>query len=313
MKKNLLLLAALSMLFSSCLKDSVDERTTVYQTVNLVIPNDQNAAPTVNMASYTVKTDMTAGTMTLSCPDVVVDGIKSAFTSDAMPFRSWTAMQGSINTFSGGKGMLAQLPVTGVSGAISGLFYYPAKPVSLPGINFIGADMFGPMVVLQYNIGDTYKVKTFNRDMIFAGDTQTHYSFKGEVMPTYTTQDIMYRLVFHTDFKKADLVLYNAKFAAEQPFAIAAMVLKDLDVEFNHRGYIVSGKNVEPQVPENDEDKVGYTTYDSYTFKTLLIQTTTEDLTGATIDFTVENPMDPSGDYRGQFNGAYVLTSLSAN
>lgn len=312
MKKILVISALASLLFTSCLKDSVDERTSVYQTVNLVIPADDNEPPTVAQGSYTVKSDMINGTMTISGTDLNIGGVTTSFTSDVMSFKTYTAMQGSINVFSNGSGKLAQWPVTGINGAISSLFYYPAKPVALPGIDFIGADVFGPMVVLQYKVSDKYEVKTFNRDMIFYGNTDTRYSFRGEVMPTYSTSDIMYRLVFHKDFKKADLVLYNAKFAAEQPFAIAAMVLKDLDVEFTHRGYVVKGKDIEPKVPEADEDNIGYTTYDSYTFKSILIQTTTEDLTGISMDYTVENPMDPTGDYRGQFSGSYVLTTLQS-
>lgn len=309
MKKLIFCASALCLLFSSCLKDSVDERTINYTTNNLIIPLKGDEKPIVGVGTYSVNAIVSNGTLSVSANlrlpqrDLAISTGQVRYATNSYSLGNGAI--GTVTKFQNASGTASSLPVTGFSGAITSLFYYPNTDISLPGINFTPAAEFGPMTVFGYNIGDEYKVRTFARDAVYSGSTSTHYAYQGQAMPTFTTDKILYRIVMSSDYKTADLIIYQAKFAEQQPVEIAAMVLKGLTVEFNSRGYTITGKDIEPQVPELNGAEMGYTTYDNYTFYNVVFQTVSDDLTTASIDYTVENPR--GGNYTGQFTGRYCL------
>lgn len=301
MKKIVFGAMALLLCCSSCLKEAKEERTISYSTTNLIIPDNPSEECVASAATYLVKADVAAGRLAVSS-NLKVGEQELTLVTDQVAYQAWNSLQGSLTKFTNAHGMASSLPVTAFNGSISGACFYPESNVSLPGVDFIPAGEFGPKVVFQYRLGNDYTVKTFSRDEVFSGTTTTRYHYNGEGL-TFTTDKILYRLVINKDFKKADIIIYKAKFAEQQPMEIAAMLLKDLNVSFSSRGIQVSGTNVVPKVPEGN----GYTEFANYTFDNILFQTISDDLTKATIDYSV------AGKYHGQFSGLYVLTEVKEN
>ncbi|MCM1377415.1 MAG: hypothetical protein NC097_06445 [Clostridium sp.] len=309
MKKLLLIPAIALLLFASCDDDSVDERTVSYYTSNLVIPDDASEPVSVSKATYVVNAQVSEGRLAVSSSSVKIGSQDASLSTDFVSYKSWATNVGSLNVFSGATGRLGGMPVTSFDGAISAIFYYPNPVVNLPGIDFIPAAQFGPMAIFQYRVADKYSVKTFSRDAVYGGKTITHFSYQGQAQTPFESESIMYRLVMSQDYRTADLIIYKAKFAQQQPFEINAMVLKGLSLDFSVSGISATGKNLVPQVPEQDGTQIGYTPYENYTFKSVIFRTTSSDLTCASINFTVANP-NGGPSYQGQFSGKYVITSL---
>lgn len=310
-KFHLLAVAASALLIlPSCLKESHEETTQTYSTYNLVIPTDPSAQTTVSAAQYTIKVIVSDGRLSVATSDLRLGASDASFTTDEMSYTGVNTTLGAISTFSGGSASVSGMAINSLKGVISTLFFYPAYTGELPGINFVPYNRMGPVTVMQYKVGDLYTVKTIARDMTYNGSTSTCIFVNGQETVPFSSDKVLYRLVLSNDFKKADLVMYNAKFSEKAP-ELSALILKDLDVEVSANGFLVSGKNVEPQVPDGTDDKGNtvYTEYNRFTFLDFSLQTTGEDLTGASVSYVVENPMG-TGEYRGKFTGSYVITRL---
>ena len=165
----------------------------------------------------------------------------------------------------------------------------------MPGITGIATPT--PVPVLKYNIGNEYTVRTFCRDAYYAGTTTTHYTDKDGNAGSFENKEIVYRAVINVEKMTADVVIYNAQFAPQQPQKITAMVLKALPVETMANGYRITGEDIIPEVVEG----AATTPNPNYPFKKFSMTTTSDNLDQVAMEFNV-------GDrYHGLFSGVYCL------
>lgn len=156
------------------------------------------------------------------------------------------------------------------------------------------------ITVASFNIGDTYKVSTFQPNTFFKGTTKTEYPNAPE--GGYINDEILYRFILNKDenqnYTTADMVLYNARFAEAMPFPLEAMVVKGLDVNFSADGVSITGDNIKPEWYTNGV----YVPMDRYIFYNLDFHTTNDANTECELTYQV------GADYFGSFTGTYLNT-----
>ncbi|MCH5229402.1 MAG: hypothetical protein J1F12_05340 [Muribaculaceae bacterium] len=180
---------------------------------------------------------------------------------------------------------------------LSPYFYFPKM------YNITSADMYVPqaslVLIANYNVGENYKVKTFQKNTFYVGKTTTQYNMMG-VDQTYETEDIYYQLSLDLKESKAQLLMFNAKFSnVEQEPKKAQINLNDLKVEYTDGVIKVYGENIIPEVVEGNAT----TPNEDFIFNTIEFTTTSEDLTQCEIKYQV------AGRFYGSFTGAYADTS----
>lgn len=287
--------------FSSCNLDS-DEQDNV-QTFNLpcsnlVIPADGETFATsasYSLAFYYLSENMTLSTANLS----LGTGGAFGFTSTKMPYTSaignFNGNTAGINSFSGGKANENGLQIQNIKGYTTTFFNVlnTGDPVN----NDYKWVSFTPLV-LTYTANYDYTVKTFMADAIYTGNTMV--TSVGVNEAPYANDGIRYRIVFQQDYKKADVIFYNAKFAEAMPITIN-FILKDLDVKYNKSGYVISGNNITPLLNEGNS----WTPAPGFPFSSFEFINTSDNLTSGSAMYTVQVFGKP---YSCTFNGYYCLT-----
>lgn len=293
-------------MLSGCSLDDQKITSTVNVTLNnLVIsekdPSQVDVQPDV---TYTVNYDQTAGTAQVVAAGLTIGNAKTGISTDIMPYSQLVNTAGYVNIFSGsGKTTdAAATPVLDFSGVETTLFYY--YPTAVPGV--VGVTAIDRRLLLTYNVGDDYTVRTFPSDIYFGGTTSTRYSMMGQ-SKTFESKDPIFRVVFSANLKKATVVIYNARFAEEMP-ALEAVVLQDLDVTYDATGYKISGSDVVAGQPEAG----GLTPYESKPFKSFLLYTKGKYLVQAQCDYTVHDTR-MNIDFYGSFTGQYAETGDTAS
>ena len=298
LKKILLAMLRVALSLGGCNKESTFEQSVNYRTYNVVFPLKSQAEPTFSEAHYLFHfTDNLSDSFSTSI-QVGYEELKV----DVSGFRSQSAStpNGGMFTIEGGTGKAGNdQTVTDISGAVTGIVYYSMEEVI--GIPTISPSEYGPHTFLSYKIGDSYLVKTFFPDLYFKGTTNTQYKYKGEDK-TYENKNILYRLVFNKFFNKADLVIYEGKFAAEQPSSgvYKYLVLKNLPVVFKDGGYSIEASNIIPQYPEGGTLE----SQQYFVFNRISIKSGQDTLADISIDF------DVAGMYKGEFRGACAVTNI---
>lgn len=163
-------------------------------------------------------------------------------------------------------------------------------------------------VLINCQLGSGYKVRTFWEDAVFYGNTNTTFTDKDGNSGTFSSIQPAFRIKMY--FKsdeltgmpdyKASVVIYNAKFAAQQP-DIRIMILDNLSLEFTNDGYVVKGDNVIPKAVMGQTGTAA-TPVPTYMFDSF-VMTSTGDLTTANAHFKVQG-----GRYNGNFNGFWAVT-----
>lgn len=283
-------------LLTSCLGDGDDnrEQTLVYNIVNLVTPSDAAVKPYMSTGTYSFY--LKGNNLTVSTADLMLGTSKSSFVTGETPYTQTVSALGTVISFNGCSGNVNQdssLPLNNFSGRITSAAYYISTAV--PGITGIATPT--PVPVLKYNIGNEYTVRTFCRDSYYAGTTTTHYTDKDGNAGSFENKDIVYRAVIDVEKMTADVVIYNAQFAPQQPQKITAMILKALPVETMANGYRITGEDIIPKVVEG----AATTPNPKYPFKKFSMTTTSDNLDQVAMEFNV-------GDrYHGMFSGVYCL------
>ncbi len=283
-------------LLTSCLGDGDDnrEQTLVYNIVNLVTPSDADVKPYMSTGTYSFY--LKGSNLTVSTADLMLGTSKSSFVTGETPYTQTVSALGTVISFNGCSGNVNQdssLPLNNFSGRITSAVYYISTVV--PGITGIATPT--PIPVLKYNIGNEYTVRTFCRDAYYAGTTTTHYTDKDGNAGSFENKEIVYRAVINVEKMTADVVIYNAQFAPQQPQKITAMVLKALPVETMANGYRITGEDIIPEVVEG----AATTPNPNYPFKKFSMTTTSDNLDQVAMEFNV-------GDrYHGMFSGVYCL------
>ena len=152
--------------------------------------------------------------------------------------------------------------------------------------------------VANYNIGNSYKVRTFQKDTFFKGTTTTSYSMGGEVN-NFETEGITYRFIIDTEKNSAVFIIYNGKFSASAMEPVkTAIIVEGLKVDFSKTGITITGENLVPDIVEAN----GVTPNEGFIFNSIQFRTTNDNLTKGEIDYMV------AGRYSGHFTGSYMNT-----
>lgn len=298
MKKLYVIAASLALLAASCEEESALEFSQNYVASNLVIPADGSTKPYVTNGNYLMNFK-NSDVQSMAVSGLKLGGQDASFTTGPLATQAASTTIGALFVFSGSGGVADGMPVTDIQGAVTGVINYTQRPVI--GITTIPAIDYGPLIFASYKIGDKYLVKTFFKDMYYNGSTTTTYTYKGEDK-TYTNESIMYRVVFSQDFATASLVIYDGKFAAEQPDkgVYDYLLLADLPVTWSADGFSIKATNVIPQYEEGGvlEQQA------RYMFDNIVLTNTEGKLSLMTLDFEV------AGMYKGHFEGKCGVTSL---
>lgn len=182
-------------------------------------------------------------------------------------------------------------------------YYYNESQIGEYTFNFIPSPNpyidYNYITLANYKIGSSYIVKTFPVNTFFKGETTTTYPQNPE---GFKNSDITYRFIINQDKETSkfsvDLVIYDAKFAAEMPVTISAIVVTGLDVEFTADGVYITGKDKDPKYFEGGS----YLPLPSYTFNEIEFHTTNGNYTKGELNYTV------GGRYQGHFEGEYCKT-----
>ena len=156
--------------------------------------------------------------------------------------------------------------------------------------------------VISFRLGSQYDVKTVNHQGLYFGRTTTTYEKKDGSHGSFDSNSVIYQVQMTDPDKtsaKYSVVIYNAKFAEEQPNALAEIKLEGMNMEWRRGSYVLTGENIVPKVREGD-NTVDYTPYDRYTFDNITMTVTGNDLETARVDYSV------AGKYKGSFTGTMI-------
>lgn len=167
----------------------------------------------------------------------------------------------------------------------------------------------GFIMVANYQIGETYKVCTFQPKTCYKGTTNTSYTVMGQTS-TYTTEDIPYLLSVNLEDKTAKLVMFQAKFSSsEREPTKDQVILEGLTLSYENGVIKASGTDIVPLMVEGGAS----TPNENYTFSSVEFVTTNDILTECEINYVVhikqEIPaMGTTMEYDafGNFTGSYL-------
>ncbi len=300
MKKNIFALIAMTgLVMTSCNTDSNDTTSTVeYPTCNLVTSLSTGVS-SASTGSYRFLFNITQAKVSFATDNFKIDGNSHTLASDTVSYVSYMVQTdhgtGSLQDIRNFKGYMDRdrnMKITDSHMMISSVFNYNLAPV--PGLTTIKNH---PMIVGQYKIGNEWEVRTFSDDAFYSGKTVTNYKDRDGSDKTFESTGMMYRIVIDMAKNKATMVIYNAKFSDSEHEPVKSMILvKDLYVKWGAGYYTVTGKDIVPEMPENNV----LTPNPKYIFNDITFRTTSDDLVSASIDYNV------AGIYKGSFSGAYV-------
>lgn len=305
MKKSLLLASFALMLgaLTSCDKENGSTSTMTYNvpTYNLVTSQDPTAAPSVESSVYKFTFDMMNATATIGT-DFKADGESISFVTNPIGYNAgffigedsnkayeviWmeSMKQGSLNNIAAQISEMAYFPLMDEYGNISNVDGLPAFTVP--------ANM--KYLTMSYNIDDIH-VTTFWNDVTFRGNTTTQYTTKEGLSKSFVTKGIKYRVIMDPAKLKAKVIIYDAQFAQEMTMSIAAIVVDNLDLEFNNSGYTIKGKDIVPTMAQSGKlIPMQEFIFDEFDM------TTGGDLTSTSISYKVAH-----GAYMGYFEGSHI-------
>lgn len=281
---------ALSMGLTSCNLNTDEDNnyfTGNYSVVNLISPED--GAPFASKGDYLFTYYTYSENLSITTKNLNLGYNTLNFVTAQLPYSLSIVGPQSGFVFSG-SGSANGASVSNLSGYTSS--YVNLPPESLTDYPFY---VYSPLV-MKYTVNHDYTVRTFLADAIYNGNTSVTTQATGDV---YKFDNALYRVIFHEDFKKADVIIINAKFAENMPGAITCLI-KDLDVTFNKNGYSIDAPG--KVIPYNYESN-GWTSMDTRPFTSFHLNTSSDDLTNITVNYTVQmGPMNFICD----FNGIYT-------
>ncbi len=261
---------------------------------NLYIPDDESKEVTFQTGcQYGFQLDYVNNTISITGQGFNIGGNSVNFSIS--PFKmdwlksenGWTAFFGNGSTSGGG------LHIDNLGGFLTNMVNYH----SVDGEVMVD-EVITPQPLLSYKAGE-YTVKTFAPNAYFTGITTTRYPSAGG-MKTFQNPDMIYRVSFAKDMKKADVVIYKACFAEEMlnKGISFQLYLFGLDVELSKTGYKVSGTGIVPEMLGS-----GTTTPNpGFPFDKFEISTVDGDMSKVKCEYTVK------GIYEGSFSGVSVHT-----
>ena len=300
--KYLLSLLILGGLMTACGDDEPDsklEQNEQYTTMSIYA--DEEGSTGASVSKYNMTYNLLAGDVTIQCASLSIGHSNVSFETASVPF-STAVIQDSyvVNTIH----VSSHVPMTSAGVKIDNLSMYLTNGIydlkrPAPGVS--NEYSFSVGLFMQYTLNNTYKVKSMPVDVCYGGSTVTSFPDSNtDGMSAYQSDDMMYRIVFNTSRKTADVVLYDAKFAPAAP-ALKGIVLRDLAVEFtSDAGFVVSGTDI---VPETFEGTDASTPNPRYSFNSFSIASSNSDLTKVRCEYTVATV------FKGSFEGSAVRPS----
>lgn len=294
-------------LFASCDKDGTNETTRLIPSPALsIITNLNDESVNVSDGVYMFDLNISYEAMkgTVASPELISNNQNLAFTTLEQPYKStnYDAF------FTNAKGTVGN---TGMElyDATFHLVYLYDETLNPYGYYFT-EDEAGEYTFLlknqpylyktiaKYDIGSSYKVNTFPKDVFFKGTTTTTYPQSPD---PYTNENIIYRFIINKEKEAtnytATFVIYNSKFSAiPQEPVHKCIVVKGLDVDFTPEGVVITGNEIVPDMLEAGQ----LTPIETYTFNEVSFETTNDLYTQGKIYFKV------AGMYEGNFTGSYI-------
>lgn len=292
MKRNQLLLCAIaagSLLLGSC-TGGADPTTASYGTTLVnVVENTTDGSTKLSYGAYEFVYNITDGVVQLTASNVKCGNNQYSFKSSDMKYQEVTLTNGSVTRFSASDmpGSNSSVSATNLSAEITTLYSYNPLQGYITNL--------WRHYAITYNVND-YSVRTIEQDSFYSGTTNTSYVYQDQ-HKEFSTTDITYEIRLDVENNSADLYIYNAKFAEEQPYAISQMKLGGLTLVAENGSYTLTGTNIIPDVYESN----AYTPNPKYVFNTISFRFTNEALTQGTLSFTC------AGAYQASATLAYTL------
>ena len=165
--------------------------------------------------------------------------------------------------------------------------------VSTQGVGYPGYPFY---FVANYELDNRWLVRTFWPDQSFDG--KTALNINGTAV---SNEKMRYRVAMKVDGtgvigNKADVLIYQAAFSADQSSTEKVVVLKDIDLQFSRAGWSVSGSNITAQTMASNKLEPNT----DYVFNTFFASAT-GDLTEMSCSYELNS------NITGDFNGCYML------
>lgn len=301
---------AFVMSLSSCTGDGYTERQqTIAGTAITIISslNDDDVVVSEGSYIYSLKITDTSVSGNVTSPDLVANNTVMNFTTDDQAYKS-TGYDAYFENAQGNVGNTsfqlnhANFQALYLYDEVANKFgyYYNAANV---GKYTYTPGMYPWITLASYNIGNTYKVNTFQKNTFFKGETATSYTDRNGESHLYNTDAIMYRFMLNKEENSsnytADLLIYDAKFSDnpnEKPKD--AILAQGLKVEFTSNGITISGEDIIPSMLEGGD----FTEVPAFKFNYVKFNTTDLYYTQGVMDYQV------AGMYNGHFEGAYLVS-----
>lgn len=288
------LFSAALLAMGACSTEVEDQTQTVgYPAVNLISPLNGGES-FATKGSYKFFLNLTQGKGTVSTTNLMIDNKAYSFQTDTVAY-GYVGGNGMLIRMNNLKGYLdgnREMPLSGVNFDITS--YYYSSNIQVPGFSQFPENAY-PYVIGQYSAGN-WDVATFQEDASYYGETTTSYPGEGGTVESFKNEDMLYRVIIDIDKKTAQVIIYNAKFAAPAP-TLQAILLKDLKVTWKHGSYSIEGENVVPEVAEGG----AWTENPKYVFNTFAMNTLNRSMTQAEMSYKV------AGVFNGYFKGSYVI------
>ena len=312
MNKNIFigsLAAVMGLSLMSCNKEGYNEiqRTLGGPAISIITSlSDDNVIVTPGTYAFYLKITDSSTSGTVASPDLIADNTSLKFTTNDQGYKSTgydaffenaTGTVGNTTMELNNANFLASFIYDEANNKYG--YYYDETKI---GDYTFNLNPYAPYItVAKYNIGSSYRVNTFPIESFFKGTTRTTYPANPQ---GFQTSDITYRFSIKKDKDSnvytADLILYNARFAAEMPMALTAVLVEDLDVEFTSTGVRITTENKIPKWFTNGE----FLPLDRYIFKSVEFNTTNEYYTTGSLRYHVGE------DYDGYFEGSYLNSNF---
>lgn len=286
---------------TSCLGDTPETKRTLTNTVyNMVVPiqGGQDRTPTLAKGTYAFQ--LSGNKAVINTVSLRIGSKDYSFTTEESAYVSSIVMiegdskddnvSAEVLSFKGYSPSLSgdsNLPVKDLSAVMTPYYYYDEVETKIK--------IHAGALLMHYNIGQEYVVRTFSADACYKGETATTFTDAEGDKGEYKNSKIVYRVILDVDKMTADVYIYQAKFAEQAP-SLSKLLLENLAVTITADGYTVEGSDVVPKMVEGDTS----TPVARFPFNTFRMTTTGDMMNSAVIEYTV------AGRYAGYFTGAFT-------
>ncbi len=265
--------------------------------INHLTPLDSSKEIIMTKGEYTVNLNATSREASITTTSLKFDNSDHAFATKGMRMTAngYTVEglgYGEVYSFSGSEGNLSiggSAEISNMSGRLNPFGYFSKTYV--PG--YLQYNSYPFRLVMSYQYGTEYTVKTLSGDSFYAGKTITTYPGQGGAPSNYENDGAMYRVIIDPAKMVADVIIYDAQFAEPMP-KMTAMIVKGLKVTATRDGFTAKGEGIVPSAVEGGME----TPYETFPFTSIEVRTTGGDLTQVAIDYVV------AGRFTGKFTGS---------